>query len=423
VAPPQLLADVLRSPELLAAVDVELGEQDAPSAAAISRLRRRWPAELVAGALSQVQLRRRAVAKFGAAAGRMALTPNGLEQASRPAVAALRARRFAEALADRPDTRPVADLCCGIGADLAELARVVPPGRSVYGVDRDPDAVLCARHNAAVLLPERPADGLPAPEGRQPDPWLQVRCADVTTIDPAEFGALFVDPSRRSAQGRRFDPEGYSPPLSFVRALARLVPLVGAKVAPGLPHDAIPDGAEAQWVSWRGALKETALWFGPLRSAARRATLLPGGHTLTERDLPGDALPPGPIGSFVYEPDAAVIRAGLVTAVGAMLPGGRLIDPHLAYLTADGPADTPFAAGFAVQEVLPYSPRRLREALHARRIGVVEIKVRGLSVDPAKLRPQLKLSGDESCTVLLARRDSGPIAIIAQRLPARPSSG
>jgi len=400
-------------PDLAAAARSGLGEADRPSPALIERLRRRWPADLVADALTQAALARRARAKFGAAAP-AALTADGLEQATRPELAALRAARFGAWAAQQPGPAgPIADLCCGIGADLIALDAAIPPRATVLGVERDPWTARAAAANTAGTR-------------------VRVVCADVRALRLDRLGAAFIDPARRSGGARRFDPAAYSPPLGFVEQLASVVPATGAKVAPGLPHEAIPPGAEAQWVSWRGALKETALWFGPLAGARRRATVLTGTgsgagpHHLTDADLPaqaaipglrdGVAPPVGPLGAVLYEPDPAVIRAGLVAAVAAALPGGRLLDPRIAYVTADEHRATPFAAAFAVQDQLPYSERALRAALRERRIGRAEIKVRGLDIDPAALRRRLRLSGDEECTVLLARRDAGPIAVLAHRI-------
>jgi hypothetical protein len=410
------LAAVLADPGLLAAARDALRPDGSVDAGAIVRLRTMWPADHVGLALTQAQLRRRAADKFGPAAQRMLFTDAGLEQASRPEVAALRALRFASYLGAAPgdpDAQVVADLCCGIGSDLRALDAALADGTALVGVDSDPLTAFCARHNLAAAR---------AGMGQRPG-RVRIECADAASVDQHRLAAAFIDPGRRSGGRRTFDPSAYSPPLSFVTQLSQRVPAVGAKVAPGIPHEALPDGAEAHWVSWRGDLKETALWFGPLRTAARRATLLPGGHTLTDADLPdgaqpGGGAPVGSIGGYLYEPDAAVIRAGLVAAVAAALPGGRLLDRHIAYIVADAAIQTPFAAGFAVLESMPYSQRRLRDALRARRIGAVEIKVRGLAIDPAALRTQLRLTGDQSCTVLLARLDAGPIAIIARRLAA-----
>ena len=64
--------------------------------------------------------------------------------------------------------------------------------------------------------------------------------------------------------------------------------------------------------------------------------------TLTDEDDPGAGT--GPLAAFLYEPDGAVIRAGLVTAVAAGV-GGHLLDEHIAYVTAEKAFRTPVRPG------------------------------------------------------------------------------
>jgi SAM-dependent methyltransferase len=369
------------------AVHLGIGEDDLLVTSA--RLRDRHPPEVVATALTQARLRARAAAKFGPDAARMYFTPDGLEQATRPAVAALRAARYA-ALG-----RPVTDLCCGIGGDLIALATA---GLRVTGVDADPLTVEVARANLAAL-------GLAA----------EVVRADVTAYDVGGAGAVFCDPARRAGGRRVFDPAGYSPPWDFLLALREKAADTGFKVAPGLPHDLIPADAEAEWVSERGEVKEAALWFGGLRSEARRrATVLPAGATLTG----GDAEPPpaGPVRRYLYDPDGAVVRSHLVAELAARLDA-TLLDPTIAYLTADRLATTPFARAYEVTEVLPFQLKRLRALLRDHRIGTLEIKKRGSALEPETLRRDLKLSGPESATLVLTRVAGRPTAILCDPVP------
>lgn len=193
----------LRTPEGAALLDELRSYDPTRELATATRLRRTHPAALVSAALGQARLRQRAVAKFGAEdAYRMFFTPNGVEQATRTSVAAHRARRFAEA----GGVRRVADLCCGIGGDAIALARA---GIGVLAVDRDPLTAEVARANAAALG----LDGL-----------IEVRCADVADIDTSPYDAVFVDPARRGGRGRIFDPEAYSPPLSWATGAALAAP-------------------------------------------------------------------------------------------------------------------------------------------------------------------------------------------------------
>ncbi len=236
---------------------------------------------------------------------------------------------------------------------------------------------------------------------------------DVTSTDLAGYQAAFVDPARRTSAGRRtFDPNAYSPPFSFIAELADRLPAVGAKVAPGIPHALVPAGAEAEWVSDSGEVKEAALWFGPLASgASRRATLLPSRATLVDDPALG-APPTGPIGAWLHEPDGAVIRAGLV-AEAAQALGAWLVDPHIAYLSTDAGTASPFTKRYEVEAVMPFQLKRLRAVLRERGVGDVVVKKRGIAIDPQELRTRLRLDGKGPMrTIVLTRLGDDPVVIL-----------
>jgi SAM-dependent methyltransferase len=355
-----------------------------------AELRRTTTADRVAAALSQAELRRRAVAKFGELADRMYFTHDGLEQATRLSVATHRAGRLQAAV-----TQSVIDLGCGIGGDLVAFARA---GITTAGVDLDPLRVALAQANLDAL-------GLAG----------AVQEADATQVDPGPFDVAFADPARRSGRGRTFHVEEWTPPWSFVEGLLRRDACV--KVAPGIPHALVPHGVEAEWVSDRGEVKEAALWSGRLAVDARRATVIGDGGlaTLTDDDDPGvQAVGVGDLGGYLYEPDGAVIRAGLVTAVAAGV-NGRLLDHKIAYVTSDESFHTPFARSYRVVEEVPYREKQLRAALRARGIGSLTIKKRGVEVSPDQLRRRLALHGEQEATLVLTRRSGTGVALLVER--------
>jgi SAM-dependent methyltransferase len=365
---------------------VRAAEAPADSLHAQTALRRTAAPEHVAAALTQVELRRRAVPKFGDLAARMYFTREGLEQATRLPVGAHRAARLVAA-----STESVIDLGCGIGGDLIAFARA---GVTCAGVDLDPVRVEVATANLAAL-----------------DLQGAVMVRDATTVDTSPFAVAFADPARRSARGRTFDVDDWTPPWPFVEDLLRRDSCV--KVAPGIPHDLVPHDVEAEWVSDHGEVKEAALWSGRLCTTRRRATVIGDGGlaTLTDEDDPGGGV--RDVGAFLYEPDGAVIRAGLVTAVAAGVDGG-LVDEHIAYVTSDASFRTPFARGYQVIEQLPYRERALRAALRERGIGRLTIKKRGVDVVPDQLRKRLALGGDDEATLVLTRARGHGIALLVK---------
>jgi SAM-dependent methyltransferase len=379
----------LRTPAGAAALAAaaEAGTTDPLTAASRLRAGGHDP-ELAAAALTQARLRERAAAKFGPDAALMFFTPNGVEQATRAVVAERRAARFAGA-------ERVVDLCCGIGADLVAFARA---GLDVTGVDADPLTAAVAAFNVDAL-------GL--------GELARVVEADATTFDLTGCDAAFCDPARRAGGRRVFDPSAYSPPWSFLLELADRVPRTGVKVAPGIDHALVPAGAEAEWVSVGGDVVEAALWFGELSTAARRATLLGGPQVATLTGSGDRTAEVGPVKRWLYDPDGAVVRSHLVAELADEL-GGTLLDPTIAYLSADRLTPTPFARAYEVSDVLPFSVKRLKALLRERGVGRLTVKKRGSAVTPEELRRLVKPRGDAEATVFLTRVAGAPTMLITQ---------
>lgn len=391
--PPPVLPFGLTAAALAAA----MAESDPDGLAAASRLRSAYGPERAAAALHQASLRRRARTKFGADAADMFFTRDGLEQATRPVVADHHAARFLAA-----GVRRVVDLGCGIGTDALAFVRA---GLEVVAVERDETTAAVARANL----------------GPYPD-LAEVLCADAEEVAPDLLGpgvAAFCDPARRNARGRLWQVSDFTPGWDFVLGLLAGDRVAGVKLGPALPHALVPPAVEAEWVTAGSETVEVALWSGPgAQPGVDAALLLPDDRLAVARptaDHPHAPLPVGAIGRYLYEPDGAVIRARGVAALGASL-GARLIDPQIAYLTGDRLVDTPFAVGFEVLEVLPYDRKALRRWLRDHAIGTLEIKKRGLDVDPAELRRRLGSHGSGSVTLVLSRTPSGAVALAVNRL-------
>ena len=381
--------------ELLNSVDPSAaGTKEAALNLNLSLRKAGHPVELVTAVVQQAQLRSKARTKFGPFADRMVFTPAGLEQATRLKLAGLHAQRFT-----RAGIKKVADLGCGIGADSLALASAEI---EVTAVEMDETTAAAATLNL------------------MPWPTATVVNADATEFDLAGFDGVWLDPARRttdtSGTSRIFDPEAFSPPLSFVESLADRGLAVGVKMGPGLPHEAVPAHCEVQWVSINGDVTEAALWFGPLaRPGIRRAALVIAAHGATELTSPVDFdpdaalrgdVPVGEIDSYIYEPDGAVIRAGLIDEL-LKTTGGHLIDPRIAYFSTAEPVETPLAKAYKVLAVRPYHVKNLRAWVKAEKIGVLDIKKRGMDVTPEELRKILLAgSGREAknkATLILTR--------------------
>jgi hypothetical protein len=288
----------------------------------------------------------------------------------------------------------VADLGSGIGADALAMAAI---DLEVTAVERDEVTAAIAAYNLA------------------PFPSATVLHADAESVDLAGFDAVYLDPARRSNGRRLSDPADWSPSLDFAFGLS--LP-TGVKLGPGIDRDLIPAGTEAQWISVDHDVVELGVWSGPLaRAGVGRAALVIGAHGSAELTSEHDSEdePAGELGAYLYEPDGAVIRARLIGDLARSI-GARMLDPRIAYLTVDEPVSTPFAAGFRVVETFTLDDRALKRELASRGIGTIEIKKRGVDIDPAQLRKKLAPKGPNSATLILTRIGEKRLAILAERV-------
>jgi hypothetical protein len=304
----------------------------------------------------------------------MYFTRPALEQATAFEVATYRAQRFA-------GRERLLDLGCSIGGDTLALAVLAP----TTGLDLDPVRLGMARANLDAL-------GLGHRAG-----FIQ---ADLTSPLPFSLTrnlGIFFDPARRTGEQRLFSVRDYQPPLSVLTGWLQRCPSVGVKISPGVKLAELRSyKAEIEFISHRGELKEAVLWFGPLRTAWRRATVLPGAHSLSDESEPGHekaSLLLSPPRAFLYEPDPAVLRAGLVQTLGAQLEAAQL-DPDIAYLTADRRIETAFARCWQIEAWFPFSLKRLRLALRQRGVTDVVVKKRGSPLQPEALIRDLRLKNN-----------------------------
>lgn len=379
-------AEWLTSPDAVLILAAGASEENPASLAAGERLRRLVAPHQAAAVAEQVTLRRQAVRKLGAMAEQLFFTRDGLEQATRPAVAARRAARWASM-----GVGDVVDLTCGLGLDALAFAHA---GLRTTAVEIDPVTAVFARANLAGQA--------------------EVVTGDAVSLASellASGSAAFCDPARRTTAGRSWRVEDLTPPWAFVSSLLDADACV--KLGPGFPLTQIPDHVEAEWVSDRGDVVECALWGGQATTPGRRRAVVDSHELVSDHLL--DAPAPGPVGRYVYEPDGAVLRSGLAASLAQTLDAHPLAS-GVGYLSGDVLVDTPFAEAFEVTESLPFSEKVLRGWVRDRRVGVLDIKKRGVDADPAVLRKRLKPSGSNAATLIVTPTLSRTMALVVTRV-------
>ncbi|MEO9254173.1 MAG: hypothetical protein ABI305_01425 [Tepidiformaceae bacterium] len=348
-------------------------------------LRKRHAPDEAAALAEQVTLRKKARERFAEELG-MLYSAEGLEMMTHPVVARRRAARLVRL------GLPVADLTCGLGGDLRAYRTA---GATVLGVEHDAATALLAGANV---------------------PDAAIVRADAEQL-PFKLGGLAVnlDPSRRSAAGRRFGPDAFSPNWDVSLGLLREAKAGVMKAPPGINHSHLPDEAETEFVQIGRSMREATVWVGgDAVPGLLRAVLLPANVSLDSSGPDVDATCSIPR-EFVFDPESCATRAGVVRQLGYLL-GAQLMDPQVAYLTADAATFHPMAATFEVLEVMPFSVSRLKQRLRESGWRADEVRRRAFPIEPDELRRLLGRMEGDAVTLLLTTLGGKRTVIICRRV-------
>jgi hypothetical protein len=366
---------------------VEAAEIDPEDVKAIERLRAHWPRTLVAAALNLVAARRKAVKKFPHVE-EIVSDVIGIEQATSHQVAEHKAQRFAAAISAGRTGGRIVDLCCGIGGDAMSLMRIA----EVTAIDISPLRAWMARRNAACCA----------------------HAADAETLS-LEDELFHLDPARRTSRGAIDDQsriwryEDYRPGPAFINRLLTTCPDGAIKLGPGVDLQALPtEGCrEVELINEGGTLVQAVLWCGSLafHPGKRTATRLPDGLSFTAAPEAAPAKDAGEgeaFERFLYVPDPAIERAGLLGALCHDLPLHE-VHPGLGILTSDQRIANPWLNAWEVLTQLPWRPRKIADWLTAHNGGIVEVKTRDKAVDTDIAQHDLRGDGDQPYTIFALR--------------------
>ncbi len=261
----------------------------------------------------------------------------------------------------------------------------------------------------------------------------RVVCDDVKNFSLANFEAWHIDPDRRPTGRRTTRINLHEPGPEVLKGLLMTCPSGAIKLAPAATFEE-PwwKEAELEWISRDRQCRQLVAWFGALaqHSGKRRATKVRGGSNERSNTIAASfigqpnlesAVAPK-LGRYVFEPDPAVLAAKIEGALAAKLDL-QAVAIEIAYFTADRATDHPLMSAFEVLDVMPYHAKTIRKWLAARGIKQIEIKKRGVPLDPEAVRrdvlPREQNHGQEvanGVTILLTRIDGRICAIMGRRV-------
>lgn len=347
--------------------------------------------------LELAQIRLKAKVKFSLAS-RMYFTRRGYEQATGELMARYKARRYS--YFDR-----VADVCCGIGGDLQQLATRSSDGETV-GIDQDSLMCLFASRNVSIT---NAADRTTLVESEFED------------FDIRSFDALHFDPDRR-VRGRTIHTGNFQPSLDEILRIER-PKNIGVKLAPASPRPAgLPENIEFEWIGTRRECKQQLLWTGALAEQAdclTATTIEKDGSfeqiSIREDEIDQTIMVASEIGPYLFEPHPAVL-AGKLTDPLANLRKLARVAPGVAYLTGERPPTTQMLSTFKIITRLSLNVKDVISELKRQDAGQIQVKRRGVEQVVADEIENQKFDGEKKLTVILTRHKKRGVALVAKRI-------
>ncbi|MEA2097227.1 MAG: methyltransferase domain-containing protein [Candidatus Cloacimonadota bacterium] len=336
--------------------------------------------------LSQIKIQKKNLSKMPIS-NELLFTEQGAQQASSWKLAKYHATKFKAFI-------KVADLCCGIGVDLINIAK---GKEQIYAIDLDADILKIAKYNCK----SQNLNNIKFISGKAEEFNQRV-------------DAIFIDPDRRPGSNRRIAPEEYSPPFSEIMELRNICPNIAVKLSPAIDYKRLnlPIDSTLEFVSENGTLKEILLCMGKLstENCERKAVLLPTNLTLQNSNVKSKITE---IQKYLFEPDPAIIRAGLVQELGSKI-GYNLIDSKLALLTGSQIVQSDFGKIYEVKTIMKFDLKKVRKYVRKNEIGELIIKTRGFPESVEKFRKKIKLKGNNSVVMFILRKGDDHIFVFTQ---------
>lgn len=354
----------------------------------------------------QIACRQKALKKLpGLASHPLLYTSRALEQAS--------GERAAKSKAAYMSGGTLLDLSGGLGIDSMFMSRRF--SRVLY-CERDEVLASVAAYNFRVF-----GAGNIEVHGGDSVSYLE-------TVPDNSLDWVYVDPDRRSGSHRHVSLELSSPDVTVLHdLLLRKSRAFCVKASPMLDITEVvrklPSLKKVVVVSVGGECKELLLFCdrsgsgpdGPLVEAVccyeneREVHVGPVPFMLRERELFVAE------GTWLFEPDPAILKAGLASLLGEQEGLSRL-NHGTGLLTGQGPVERFAGRMFRIREVLPYKPGPLKKYLAKHGIGAASIQRRDFPLSVAALRKKFRLGESERHVLVFTRIASGALCcLVCQR--------
>lgn len=212
----------------------------------------------------------------------------GLRYATPPIVAQYRAKRI--------ESDSIADVSCGVGAQLIFFAK----NAEVTGIEID-------SYRAKMAILNMEINGIKNYEIIEGD------CLDENIVKRIDANAIFSDPSRKENEKKRRMETLMPNPLKIYEIYKKKAEKIAFELPPQISRKEISIKGEKEYTSLNFTLNRLALYTDELALCNVSAVSLPSEEKVNDEDEKARLIFSEKILEFIYEIDTTVVKAGLVS--------------------------------------------------------------------------------------------------------------
>jgi hypothetical protein len=154
----------------------------------------------------------------------------------------------------------------------------------------------------------------------------------------------------------------------------------------------LAEEGELEFISVRGELKEVVLWTGSLRQVSRRVSVPATGFVLDGEPEPVRVIKAA--GAFLFAPDPALVRSGLLGPLAAEL-GLWGLEEDVAYLSGAELVEHPLLKPFRILGEFPNRAKDIKRFLREHGLGRLTASRRRFAESPNGFLNRLgRIKGD-----------------------------
>lgn len=290
-----------------------------------------------------------------------------LEQSSNALISKYKASQINDPL--------VFDLCCGVGGDSLFLKDFV----EVHGIDLNEPRLQAFLYNQKLL---------------RPTSSVSIKHVNIMSIEPHD-GIFLLDPDRRHENKKKnWGVKQLSPSIDEINLIVNRFKDGLIKLSPATDTTTFDFPFSKEYIGFPKSVNELSLKTGKFQEGSTLTTQIQPFYQTTHLDSEINYFrkmvhTSNDLAAYLIEPNALSLASKVYWEILAT-EGCSIINPNIPYFNSVKIVSHPFITNFKILDELKFKAKKLGAYISDHKYTQVEVKKRGVSVDPNELQMNLQ---------------------------------